>query len=159
FRDKTFKKKYDLTAVNSINWARVMAQVIYYFYAALKFGAPDNEISFSVPTGNFGDILAGYIAHKMGLPIKKLVIATNSNDILHRFLQTGTYKKAPVVHTYSPSMDIQISSNFERLLFDYFQRNPVLVKNAIADLDKDGEFTVTTQVLDEIRKLFASESI
>ena len=159
FGDAGFKNKYALSAVNSINWARIVAQVVYYFYAALKLGEPEQEVSFSVPTGNFGDILAGYIAHKMGLPIKKLVIATNSNDILYRFIETGTYKKAPVVHTLSPSMDIQISSNFERLLFDYHNRNGVIIRQKIEELQKDGEFAVMTSTLDEIRKLFVSEHV
>ncbi len=159
FGDANFKRQYKLSAVNSINWARIVAQVVYYFYAALALGAPEQKVSFSVPTGNFGDILAGYIAHKMGLPIGKLIIATNSNDILHRFLVTGTYKKAPVVHTLSPSMDIQISSNFERLLFDYYDRKPQIIKNKINDLAKDDEFFVETPVLEKIRELFASESV
>lgn len=159
FGDAKFKKAYNLSAVNSINWARIVAQVVYYFYAALQLGAPDKKVSFSVPTGNFGDILAGYIAYKMGLPIDKLVIATNSNDILHRFLETGTYKKEPVMHTLSPSMDIQISSNFERLLFDYHDRKGQIIKNKISDLAKDHEFYVDTHVLEEMKNLFASERV
>jgi len=159
FGDPAFKKKYNLSAVNSINWARIVAQIVYYFYAALQLGAPSQKISFSVPTGNFGDILAGYIAHKMGLPVEKLVIATNSNDILHRFLTTGTYKKQPVIHTLSPSMDIQISSNFERLLFDYHKRKGQIIKNKINDLNTEHEFSVETKVLAEIGKLFASDAV
>lgn len=117
FNDHAFRDEVGLTAVNSINWARVMAQVVYYFVAAVALGGPDREIAFSVPTGNFGDIYAGYVAKQMGLPISKLVIATNSNDILTRTLETGRYERGDVFATYSPSMDIQISSNFERFLF------------------------------------------
>lgn len=159
FSDAKFKKKYNLSAVNSINWARIVAQIVYYFHAALQLGAPEKKVSFSVPTGNFGDILAGYIAHKMGLPVEKLVIATNSNDILHRFLTTGIYKKAPVIHTISPSMDIQISSNFERLLFDYHGRKPEVISKKIKELAENQEFSVKEPVLKKMRQLFASEHV
>ncbi len=123
FADEDFRTRHRLVAVNSINWARILAQVVYYFYAALRLGAPAREVSFTVPTGNFGDIFAGYIAKRMGLPIKRLIIATNSNDILTRCLHTGTYGMAGVQPTLSPSMDIQVSSNFERLLFDLHGRD------------------------------------
>lgn len=112
-----------LVAVNSINWARIMAQIVYYFYAALQLGGPHRPVSFSVPTGNFGDIYAGYLAMKMGLPIKQLIIATNSNDILHRFMSHNEYSQSQLKHTLSPSMDIMVSSNFERYLFDLFGRD------------------------------------
>ena len=112
-----------LVAVNSINWARIMAQIVYYFYAAVALGAPAREVGFSVPTGNFGDIFAGYLAKQMGLPINQLIVATNSNDILHRVISGNCYEKHPLQHTLSPSMDIMVSSNFERLLFDLFGRD------------------------------------
>ena len=153
FEDAAFKKKYNLSAVNSINWARVLAQVVYYFYASLQFEKP---VSYSVPTGNFGDILAGWIAMQMGLPINKLIIATNKNDILHRFIQSGVYKKAPVHHTLSPSMDIQISSNFERLLFEYHGRNATDISSKLKELKEKGEFKVEDNILSEIKKVFDS---
>ncbi|MBR0552496.1 threonine synthase [Stakelama marina] len=118
FNDPGFSRKYALSAVNSINWARLMAQIVYYFYAAVRLGAPEREIAFSVPTGNFGDVFAGYVAAQMGLPVAKLIVATNINDILHRALSSGDYSVGEVTPTAAPSMDIQVSSNFERLLFD-----------------------------------------
>ena len=124
FADPSFRDKQKLTAVNSINWARILAQVVYYFYAALALGAPAQRVRFCVPTGNFGDIYAGYIAKQMGLPIEQLIIATNQNDILARCIkdrQLRTHGRR--IPTLSPSMDIQISSNFERLLFDLYGRD------------------------------------
>ncbi len=118
FNDHGFRDRVSLSGVNSINWARIMAQIVYYFSSALSLGAPDRPVSFTVPTGNFGDIFAGYAAKRMGLPIERLVIATNDNDILARTLETGDYETRGVVATTSPSMDIQVSSNFERLLFE-----------------------------------------
>ncbi|KQM97689.1 threonine synthase [Sphingomonas sp. Leaf25] len=118
FNDPGFSGRFRLSAVNSINWARLMAQVVYYFYAAVRLGGPDKAIAFSVPTGNFGDVFAGYVAAQMGLPIAKLIVATNVNDILHRALTSGDYSSAQVTPTATPSMDIQVSSNFERLLHD-----------------------------------------
>ncbi|MCD2325135.1 threonine synthase [Sphingomonas sp. IC-56] len=118
FNDSAFAGRFRLSAVNSINWARLMAQVVYYFYAAVRLGGPDKPVAFSVPTGNFGDVFAGYVAAKMGLPVAKLIVATNVNDILHRALSTGDYSTGTVTPTAAPSMDIQVSSNFERLLFD-----------------------------------------
>ncbi|WP_372758314.1 threonine synthase, partial [Litorivivens sp.] len=119
FADQSFLPEgRQLVAVNSINWARIMAQIVYYFYAGLALGAPGRKVSFSVPTGNFGDIYAGYLAKQMGLPIDQLVIATNCNDILHRFVSNNRFEKQELQHTLSPSMDIVISSNFERMLFD-----------------------------------------
>jgi threonine synthase len=123
FADQGFLNGTRLVAVNSINWARIMAQIVYYFSASLALGGPSRSVSFSVPTGNFGDIFAGYLARNMGLPINQLVVATNKNDILHRFISNNRYELEPLHHTLSPSMDIMVSSNFERLLFDLYGRN------------------------------------
>lgn len=123
FNDQSFLDGTRLVAVNSINWARIMAQIVYYFSASLALGGPRRSISFSVPTGNFGDIFAGYLARNMGLPINQLVVATNKNDILHRFISQNHYEKHDLEHTLSPSMDIMVSSNFERLLFDLYGRD------------------------------------
>ena len=123
FSDQSFLNGTRLVAVNSINWARIMAQIVYYFSASLALGGPHKSISFSVPTGNFGDIFAGYLARNMGLPINQLVVATNKNDILHRFISQNKYQQEPLEHTLSPSMDIMVSSNFERLMFDLYGRN------------------------------------
>ena len=123
FNDQSFLGGTRLVAVNSINWARIMAQIVYYFSASLALGGPSRSVSFSVPTGNFGDIFAGYLARNMGLPINQLVVATNRNDILHRFISRNQYQLEPLHHTLSPSMDIMVSSNFERLLFDLFGRD------------------------------------
>ncbi len=118
FNDAAMTDRFAIGAVNSINWARLMAQVVYYFASAVQLGAPHREVAFSVPTGNFGDVFAGYVAAKMGLPVAKLIVATNVNDILHRALTSGDYSTGTVTPTAAPSMDIQVSSNFERLLFD-----------------------------------------
>ena len=123
FADQSFLKGTRLVAVNSINWARIMAQIVYYFSASLALGGPHKSVSFSVPTGNFGDIFAGYLARNMGLPINQLIVATNKNDILHRFISQNKYHQEPLEHTLSPSMDIMVSSNFERLMFDLYGRN------------------------------------
>jgi threonine synthase len=123
FNDTAFAGRFNLSAVNSINWARLMLQIVYYFYAAVRLGAPERAISFSVPTGNFGDVFAGYAAKRMGLPIDRLIVATNRNDILHRALASGDYSTGSVTPTDAPSMDIQVSSNFERLLFDLAGRD------------------------------------
>jgi len=127
FNDAAFRDRVGLSGVNSINWARVVAQVVYYVFAALSLGAPARGVSFTVPTGNFGNILAGYVARKMGVPIHRLVIATNSNDILNRALTSGRYEMSGITPTMSPSMDIEVSSNFERLLFDASGRDPILI--------------------------------
>ncbi|UTW54906.1 threonine synthase [Kordiimonas sp. SCSIO 12610] len=153
FNDLEFRDAVNLTAVNSINWARVMAQIVYYFTSALSVGAPDRMVSFSVPTGNFGDIFAGYIAKKMGLPINRLIIATNSNDILVRALKTGAYHQNGVNATLSPSMDIQISSNFERLIFDLADRNPHQVASYMSELQSENGFTLSG---DELARLHSS---
>ncbi|WP_139412927.1 threonine synthase [Bartonella mastomydis] len=156
FNDHHFRKKRALSGVNSINWARIMAQVVYYFSSALSLGAPDRAVSFTVPTGNFGDIFAGYVAARMGLPIAQLVIATNDNDILARTLTSGTYETQPIVHTTSPSMDIQVSSNFERLLFESSNRDPMGVRHAMENLKKTGSFTLDEKQLKNIRSLFSA---
>ena len=124
FSDLAFRDELRLSGVNSINWARILAQIVYYFVAAVALGAPDRAVSFAVPTGNFGDILAGYYAKRMGLPVERLIIATNENDILARALATGRYEPRGVKATQSPSMDIQVSSNFERLLFEASGQRP-----------------------------------
>ena len=155
FNDFTFRDEVGLAGVNSINWARVLAQVVYYFTAAVSLGGPLRPVSFTVPTGNFGDIFAGYIARQLGLPIEKLVIATNQNDILHRTLQTGAYTKSEVVPSISPSMDIQVSSNFERVLFDAYGRDGSAVADQMADLAKGG-FTISQGAMEYLREQFAS---
>jgi len=157
FRDLKFKKKYSLGAVNSINFARIMFQITYYFYTYFKmFPNCDGEISFSVPTGNFGDILAGYYAKRMGLPVRHLVIATNSNDILDRFFCSGQYNKYPVVQTFSPSMDIGISSNFERYLFALFGEDSNLLRTRMDEFNKTGKLEVTPEQLAAAKKDFLS---
>ena len=140
FNDHAFRDRVQLSGVNSINWARIVAQVTYYFAAASRLGAPDNAVSFSVPTGNFGDIFAGYVARRMGLPIKHLIIASNENDILPRTVATGAYAMKGVVATSSPSMDIQISSNFERYLFEAAGRDASTIRGLMADLSAKQRF-------------------
>ncbi len=147
-----------LVAVNSINWARIMAQVIYYFYAGLALGIADREIAFSVPTGNFGDVFAGYIAQGMGLPIGKLIVATNSNDILHRFFANNSYRKQTIIQTLSPSMDIMVSSNFERLLFDMHGRDSKATASCMAAFESTGTLAVSQKQLDDVRQLFTSSA-
>lgn len=156
FNDHAFRDGIGLSGVNSINWARIMAQIVYYFSSALSLGAPDRPVSFTVPTGNFGDIFAGYAARRMGLPIEWLVIATNDNDILVRALQTGRYEMAGVTATTSPSMDIQISSNFERLLFEAGGRNSADVRAAMDSLRQSGAFTIGGSALENIRAGFSA---
>ncbi|WP_336057755.1 threonine synthase [Nitratireductor sp. CH_MIT9313-5] len=156
FNDHAFRDRVGLSGVNSINWARIMAQIVYYFTSAVALGAPERKISFTVPTGNFGDIFAAYAAKKMGLPIGRLVIATNENDILARALATGEYSTQGVVATTSPSMDIQVSSNFERLLFEASGRDAGEVRNAMESLKQSGSFTIAQKTLDAIRMEFAA---
>ena len=144
-----------LVAVNSINWARIMAQIVYYFYAGLALGAPGRAAAYSVPTGNFGDIFAGYLARGMGLPVEKLMIATNRNDVLHRLLTTGTYARQQLEKTLSPSMDITVSSNFERLMFDLYGRDGDAIRQLMADFDA-GDISLSDSALSEARGLFAS---
>ncbi|TNM65858.1 threonine synthase [Aliirhizobium smilacinae] len=154
FNDAAFREKVKLSGVNSINWARIMAQVVYYFTAAVSLGGPDRKISFTVPTGNFGDIFAGYVAKKMGLPIDRLVIATNDNDILARTLKTGRYEMKGVTATTSPSMDIQISSNFERLLFEAYDRDDAAVRRSMDGLKQSGAFEIKDKALKSIKREF-----
>lgn len=154
FNDIDFRDRLKISGVNSINWARIMAQVVYYFTAAISLGSPDRKVSFTVPTGNFGDIFAGYVAKKMGLPIDKLVIATNENDILARTLKTGRYEMKGVSATTSPSMDIQISSNFERLLFEAYDRDDSAIRAAMESLKQSGGFEIKPDALKAIRKEF-----
>jgi len=147
-----------LVAVNSINWARIMAQIVYYFYAAFAVGGPERAVNFSVPTGNFGDIYAGYLAHRMGLPINNLVIATNRNDVLHRMLTTGTYERQAIEASLSPSMDISVSSNFERLLFDLYDRDAEQVAQLMSDFAR-GHITLSDRALSQAQALFSSARI
>ena len=156
FNDLEFRDRHSLTAVNSINFARVMAQIVYYFWAALKLGAPDRPVAFTVPTGNFGNVYAGYAARQMGLPVSHFVVASNSNDILPRFFETGTMSTTEVVPTYSPSMDIQISSNFERLLFDLYDRDGKALAEAMASFRQTGTLKVGANALGGVRELFDS---
>jgi threonine synthase len=156
FNDHAFRDRVMLSGVNSINWARIMAQIVYYFSSAISLGAPDRPVSFTVPTGNFGDIFAGYAAKKMGLPIDRLVIATNDNDILARTFETGRYETRGVVATTSPSMDIQISSNFERLLFEAAGRDAASVRRSMESLKQSGAFTIDAGPLEAMRAEFAA---
>ncbi len=156
FNDRPFRERMHLAGVNSINWGRILAQIVYYATAALALGAPDRQVSFTVPTGNFGDILAGYAARRMGLPIRRLVIATNINDILHRALTSGRYEVSGVKPTTSPSMDIQVSSNFERLLFDVMDRDAAALKELMDGLARSGGFTIPDRALAAMRGLFSS---
>ncbi len=157
FNDHGFRDRVSLSGVNSINWARIMAQIVYFFSSAISLGSPDRPVSFTVPTGNFGDIFAGYAAKRMGLPIERLVIATNDNDILARTLATGEYRTKGVVETTSPSMDIQVSSNFERLLFEASQRNAGTVRRYMNGLKQSGGFTIEPAALVEIRAEFDAD--
>lgn len=156
FADAEFRDGVGLAAVNSINWGRVLAQIVYYFTAATALGAPQRPVSFTVPTGNFGDIYAGAIARRMGLPIGSLIVATNQNDILHRTLQTGRYQTEGVTPSISPSMDIQVSSNFERALFDAYGRDAGAIRQSMAALKSEGGFAVSQGALEALRETFAS---
>ena len=147
-----------LVAVNSINWARIMAQIVYYFYAALALGGPDRAVNFSVPTGNFGDIFAGYLARGMGLPIDRLVIATNRNDVLHRVLTSGVYGRQALEASLSPSMDITVSSNFERLMFDLYDRDGKAIFDLMQAFNQ-GDISLTDKALQEAQALFASHRV
>ncbi len=159
FGNQSFLNGKRMVAVNSINFARIMAQIVYYFYAALRLGvSEENAISFSVPTGNFGNIYAGFLAKKMGLNINKLIVATNSNDILHRFMQNNNYSRLKLEDTISPSMNIQVSSNFERLLFDIHKEKKLEKKmpEIMKDFEKTGNLKVEPEILEHIRKDFDS---
>jgi threonine synthase len=154
FNDLAFRDRHALTAVNSINFARVMAQIVYYFWAASRLGAPERPVAFTVPTGNFGNVYAGYAAKRMGLPIHHLVIGSNTNDILPRFFETGAMTMSGVVPTFSPSMDIQVSSNFERLLFDLYGRDGKALADAMATFRSTGTLEVGDNALGGVRALF-----
>jgi len=159
FADQGFLKGTRLVAVNSINWARIMAQIVYYFHAALQLGGPARSVAFSVPTGNFGDIFAGYLARNMGLPINQLIVATNRNDILHRFMSGNRYDKDTLYPSLSPSMDIMVSSNFERLLFDLHGRNGAAVAELMNAFKASGKLAVEEERWTEARKLFDSLAV
>ena len=159
FADQGFLKGTRLVAVNSINWARIMAQIVYYFHAALQLGGPARSMAFSVPTGNFGDIFAGYLARNMGLPISQLIVATNRNDILHRFMSGNQYAKDTLHASLSPSMDIMVSSNFERLLFDMHGRNGLAVAQLMAEFRQSGTLSVEEERWTETRRLFDSLAV
>lgn len=156
FGDQSFLPEgRQLVAVNSINWARIMAQIVYYFYAGLALGAPQRPVAFSVPTGNFGDIFAGYLAKQMGLPVDQLIVATNANDILHRCISANDHSKKELIHSLSPSMDIMVSSNFERLLFDLYDRDGAAIAKLMEDF-KSGAMHLSEEALGKARKLFSS---
>lgn len=155
FNDHEFRDRVGLAGVNSINWARVLAQVVYYFTAAVSLGAPGREVDFTVPTGNFGDILAGLVAKRMGLPVGQLVIATNQNDILHRAMTAGEYRVGEVSPSISPSMDIQVSSNFERALFWSYDGDAAAIRQLMDEL-KAGGFKISQGALQSLQADFAS---
>jgi len=160
FNDLAFKERYSLGAVNSINWARVLAQVVYYFWAWLRVTDDGPKpVSFSVPTGNFGDIFAGYVAKRMGLPVEKLLLATNENNILTRFINQADYSLSGVVSTVSPSMDIQVASNFERYLYHLFMESPEKVRAAFAELREKGRITFSEDEMKRVRSEFCSASV
>jgi threonine synthase len=159
FQAQGFRQAVDLSGVNSINWARIAAQVVYYFTAGVALGAPHRPVSFAVPTGNFGDAFAGYVARQMGLPIEKIVVATNSNDILARAIEDGRYARGPVNHTQSPAMDIQIASNFERLYFEVVQRDALETSRAMRAFAETGAIDLPPSALTQIRDLFIGAGV
>jgi len=161
FGDQQFLRgERKLVAVNSINWARIMAQIVYYFYSALNLGGPLRPMAYSVPTGNFGDIFAGYMAKKMGLPVEQLIIATNSNDVLHRLMSKNQYEVHPLQHTITPSMDIAVSSNFERLLFDLYDRDGAKLADLMARMNaKKDVVSLDEDKLAKARALFDSYAV
>jgi threonine synthase len=159
FADKEFSASIKMSGVNSINWSRIVVQIVYYFFSYFKIAKEGKKINFSVPTGNFGDIYAGYVAKKMGLPINKLIIATNNNDILKKVFNTGIYKPLKVKHTISPSMDIQVASNFERLIFDICSCNSSETLKLMNDFNEKGELTLKKENLNKIHESFFSESL
>jgi threonine synthase len=156
FNDDGLRRRLRLAAVNSINWVRIAAQVVYYVRAALRLGAPEREVAFSVPTGNFGNAFAGYVAARLGLPVRRLIIGSNRNDILTRFFATGRMERSEVVPTLSPSMDIQVSSNFERLLFDLYDRDGAAVASLLREFAETGAFTVDGERLRRAGAQFAA---
>tara|TARA_R110001606_G_scaffold2377_7_gene10474 strand:- start:20 stop:1423 length:1404 start_codon:yes stop_codon:yes gene_type:complete len=159
FADQEVTKRFSISAVNSINWARLMAQIVYYFYAASQLGSPHRKIAFSVPTGNFGDVFAGYVAAQMGLPIERLIVATNVNDILHRALSAGDYSTGTVTPTAAPSMDIQVSSNFERLLFDLEGRDGAKTAARMAAFEKTHNMQLEPAMRDTASSIFISHRV
>lgn len=161
FGDQSFLRgERKLVAVNSINWARIMSQIVYYFYSSLNLGGPLRPMAYSVPTGNFGDIFAGYMARKMGLPIEQLIIATNSNDVLHRLMSKNQYEVLPLRHTITPSMDIAVSSNFERLLFDLYDRDGDVLAALMAKMNaRDDIVSLDENRLAKARELFDSQAV
>ena len=159
FNDSGFRDRVGLAGVNSINWARIMAQIVYYVSSAVALGVPDRNVSFCVPTGNFGDIFAGFVAKRMGVPIDRLIIATNVNDILDRTLKTGCYEMRGVTPSISPSMDIQISSNFERLLYLIYGRDAGAIRGLMSGLSQSASFTIGQKELTAIREEFDSFSV
>ena len=159
FNDHKFSKSVNLSGVNSINWARIMIQCVYYFTAFSSIKSKDKPINFVVPTGNFGDIYSGYLAKTMGLKISKLIIATNINDILKRCIDTGIYKVSDVIPSNSPSMDIQISSNFERLLFDLEGKDPSVVRSSMNSLSNSGKFELSKEAYLQFNKIFEADSL
>lgn len=161
FGDQSFLKgERKLVAVNSINWARIMSQIVYYFYSALNLGGPVRPMTYSVPTGNFGDIFAGYMAKKMGLPIEQLIIATNKNDVLHRLMSKNKYEVHPLMHTITPSMDIAVSSNFERLLFDLYDRDGAALSELMGRMNaKTDVVELDEEKLAKARELFDSYAV
>ncbi len=163
FQDVEFRNKVNLCAINSINWARVLALITYYFYSWLRVTdnlpideRPSQKLHYIVPTGNFGDILAGYYAQQMGLPIEKLIIAANENDVLHRFFRTGRYERHPAVCTIAPSMDISISSNFERYLYYLADENSQVLKDWMIEFESQGLLTLSEELLSKTRETFSS---
>jgi len=159
FGDAQFANRFTLSAVNSINWARLAAQIVYYFYSAVRLGAPDRAIAFSVPTGNFGDVFAGYAAAQMGLPVARLIVATNVNDILHRAMVAGDYSVGELTPTPAPSMDIQVSSNFERLLFDLYDRDGDMLSSVMNSFEASRALKLDDRAHSRIGKLFSSARI
>ncbi len=157
FNHHAFRDRVRLSGVNSINWARIVAQAVYYFTAAVALGAPHRKVAFTVPTGNFGDVYAGYVASRMGLPVDRLVVATNVNDILVRAFATGDYEIRDVQHTTSPSMDIQVSSNFERLLFDAYGRDAKAMRALMGSLAQSRRFAISAPALKTMRALFTAD--
>ena len=156
FNDHTFRDAVNLSAVNSINWARLMPQIVYYFSSALALGAPDQKVAFAVPTGNFGNVFAGYVAMQMGLPVERLIVASNRNDILTRFFDRGQMQREPVVPSLSPSMDIQVSSNFERLLFELLGRDGAKTSAIMDQFSSTGQFDVDDDVMARAATLFSA---
>ena len=159
FADQDFSNSINMSGVNSINWARIIAQAVYYFYTYFLLDSKDQKINFSVPTGNFGDVYAGYLAKKMGLPINKLIVATNENDILHRAISKGSYEAHKVSETNSPSMDIQIASNFERLIYDINESNDLITNKIMKGIKETGKYQIGESELNKIKLNFLSSSI